>query len=585
MLPTDPIGFASGDYAELALAAIFLVLAIAGRGWIAAWGERLAARAAWCVALLAALPIVLRLALLGNHPVPVPDIYDEFGHLFVADTLRHWRLANPPHALARFFETFFILQSPTYSSIYPLGQGLLLAAGRAIGGTPWAGVLLGTGAFCGLCCWMLRGWTTPGWALIGGLLAVFEFGPLNQWTNSYWGGALPAAAGCLVFGALPRLRCRARVRDGILLGLGFGMHMLCRPYETVFLALSVALFRLPEMRSAAGRNRLLRPLLCAGLIVIAALGITLRQNRSVTSSWTKLPYSLSQEQYGVPASLTFQSYATPHRELTREQELDYRMQRGFRSREFDSAGTYLQRLLFRVRYYRFYFYAPLSVALLIWLLTIRDRRRGWIAFTILLFALGVNFFPAFQFHYLAAVACLFVLISVDGLRRLSEWPGGSSAARALLYLCIAQFCFFYAAHLFETPAWAVRLRSLDVWDSVDAAPRVTQRVAVNNMLAKEPGKLLVLVRYWPQHIFQDEWVWNEADIDASRVVFARDRGAEEDRNLLSYYPDRRVLLLEPDARPPKLEPYIPEPKAEAAKPAAPAQPAASRPKLVLEQVR
>ena len=65
---------------------------------------------------------------------------------------------------------------------------------------------MGTAAFCGLCYWMLRGWVTPGWALIGRILAVFEFGPLNQWTNNYWGGALSAAAGCLVFGALPRLR-------------------------------------------------------------------------------------------------------------------------------------------------------------------------------------------------------------------------------------------------------------------------------------------------------------------------------------------------------------------------------------------
>lgn len=154
----------------------------------------------------------------------------------------------------------------------------------------------------------------------------------------------------------------------------------------------------------------------------------------------------------------------------------------------------------------------------------------------------------------------------------------------MLYLCIAQFCFFYGAHLFETPAWAARVRSFDVWDSIDTSFRVTQRVAVNRLLEKEPGQLLVLVRYWPQHIFQDEWVWNEADIDASRIVWARDRGDDDDRNLLSYYPDRRVLLLEPDARPPKLRPYVPEPKSEAAKPPNPVR-TESTPKLVLEQVR
>jgi hypothetical protein len=54
------------------------------------------------------------------------------------------------------------------------------------------------------------------------------------------------------------------------------------------------------------------------------------QNKQVTGSWTTLPYALSEYQYGVPAALTFQANAAPHRELTREQELDYKMQLSFR---------------------------------------------------------------------------------------------------------------------------------------------------------------------------------------------------------------------------------------------------------------
>src|SRR5580658_3238528 len=194
-------------------------MAMIARPFIEPPARKLASRTGWCMLLLALLPVALRLAMLAQHPVPAPVVYDEFGHLLVADTLRHLRLANPAHPLHQFFETFFVLQTPAYASIYPLGQGLMLAVGQVIFGLPWAGVLLSSAALCALCYWMLRGWTTPEWALLGGVLAVAEFGPLCPWMNNYWGGSLAAAAGCLVFGALPRLRTTAHVRDGILLGL------------------------------------------------------------------------------------------------------------------------------------------------------------------------------------------------------------------------------------------------------------------------------------------------------------------------------------------------------------------------------
>jgi hypothetical protein len=201
----NPIGFGAADFILLILAALLALFALGWR-WTEPYAARLARRTAWCMLALGALPVALRLALLPHHPVPFPDIYDEFSHLLVADTLRHFRLANPAHPMHRFFETFFVLQQPTYSSIYPIGQGLSMAVGRMIFGHPWAGVLMSAAAFCALCYWMLRGWTTPGWALVGGVLAVIEFGPLNKWMNSYWGGAFASAGGCLVFGALPRLR-------------------------------------------------------------------------------------------------------------------------------------------------------------------------------------------------------------------------------------------------------------------------------------------------------------------------------------------------------------------------------------------
>src|SRR5581483_12261938 len=187
MPPENLLGFGAADFFELALAAGLAALAFFARRSIIRLARKLATKTAWCMLLLALLPIVLRLAMLPRHPIPAPEVYDECGHLLVADTLLHFRLSNPTHPLHQFFESFFVLQEPSYASIYPIGQGVLLAIGHAMFGSAWAGVLLATGAMCALCYWMLRAWTSPEWALLGGMLAVIEFGPLNSWMNGYWG--------------------------------------------------------------------------------------------------------------------------------------------------------------------------------------------------------------------------------------------------------------------------------------------------------------------------------------------------------------------------------------------------------------
>ena len=575
--------FSGADWIELGLAVLLAGLAWITRPFLEPWAARLAERTRWCMLALAAAPIALRLALLPRHPVPVPNIYDEFAHLLVADTVRHFRLANPVHPLHRFFETFFTLQEPSYSSIYPLGPGLAMACGRAIFGTPWAAVLLGTAAFCALCYWMLRAWTTPLWALIGGVLAVIEFGPLSEWTNTYWGGSLAACAGCLVFGALPRLLAAGRKRDAALLGAGLGVHLLTRPYESIFLLVAVILFFVPVWREGRARA-LLKIGGVAALATLPALMLMLLQNKQVTGSWTMLPYSLSQQQYGVPASFTFQAAPVPQRELTLQQALEYRSQMSYRERNGETLLSYLLRLEYRVRYYRFFVLPALYLALPFFFLSLREYRFVWVALTLAIFALGANFYPFFYPHYIAALTCLFVLVSVTGLRQLSrlsiatgreartgparpiersgikEPPaepdsvvraGSKEAAWIILALCGAHFILWYGLHLFDP----LEMLSFETWDVINHAANSERRAGVQQKLASQPRQQLVIVRYSPRHIFQEEWVYNEADIDAARVVWARDLGPEQDQELLRYYPGRTPWLLEPDAQPPRLTPY------------------------------
>jgi hypothetical protein len=553
----NPIGFGASDFIELELTAL-LVLLIAIHAVLGGWARRLAARTGWSMLALAILPIALRLAMLAESPVPTPNGSDDFAHLLAADTLRHFRLANPPHPLHQFFETMFVLQEPTYSSIFPIGQGIALALGRMLFGNPWAGVVLSVAALCALCYWMLRAWTTPGWSLVGGLLAVIQFGPLRYWMNTYWGGAVSAVAGCLVFGSLPRLRANWRIRDAVLLGLGIGIQLLTRPFECVLLMVAVILFFLPALRAPREWRKLARATAAVTLSVLPAAGLTLLQNKQVTGSWTTLPYVLSRYQYGVPAAFTTQPNPVPHRELTPNQKLDYDEQAATHGNDTDTVLGYLERLADRARFYRFFFLPPLYLALPFFLPSLRQWRFVWMALALAAFGLGTNFYPYFYPHYIAAATCLFVLVSVIALERLSRvtirgTPAGREAAQLLMFLCVAQFLFWYGFHLFANANASVVMLQYDTWDFVNHGDP-EGRIAVRDRLAQAAGKQLVFVRYWPQHRFE-EWIHNAADIDKAREVWALDLGAAENEKLRHYYPDRTVWLLEPDARPPKLAPF------------------------------
>jgi hypothetical protein len=540
--PDDPLGFGRSDWIELGVAVLLVALArVAAR--LRPTPLAFAHRPISCMCALFALPILLRLALLPHSPAPVPSGADDFSYILLGDTLRHFRFANPPNALSQFFEQIFVLQGPTRSSIYPLGQAFFLACGWIVFGQPWVGVLVAAGALAASCYWMLRAWIAPRWALAGGVLAAMEFGPLCYWMNCYWGGAVSAVAGCLVFGALPRLQTYRRKRDAVVLGLGLALQLLTRPFEFFLLLASALLFLIPILRRAW------KQLTIAAALLALGVGTMLAQNKAVTHTWATLPYMLYRYQYGVPATFTFEANPVPHRALNSEQELDYRAETAIHGDSTDTIATYLERLLFRIRFYRFFFFAPLYLAVAAFALTIRTWKSIWIGSTLLLFALGSNFYPYFYPHYIAAVTCLFVLIAVSGLERLK------SAGGLLFALCVAQFLFWFGGHAFLGADARSRLARYESWDFINYGDP-QGRILIDNELSYLPGKHLVFVRYGAQHMFQ-EWVHNGVDLEGARTVWAHDLGDAENQKLLQSYPERSAWLLEPDKHPPRLMPYKP----------------------------
>lgn len=482
--------------------------------------------------------LAVRLALLPVLQVPTPGIHDEFSYLLLGDTLAHGRLANPTHPMWRSFETFHVLWSPTYASKYPPAQGAVLALGQLLGHS-WIGVLLSAAAMCAAIVWMLQAWMPARWAFLAGVLAAIKLCIACYWMNSYWGGAVAAFAGALVLGALARVLQRPTITLGVLLGLGIAVLANSRPYEGLFFCLPVAfvLLRWILGRTKHGRTwpqPALRVMLPVIVILLATFLFMGYYNWRVTGSPFVPPYVAAAHTYERFANFIWQKPAPMIHYNNPEMEEFYNdWGRSNYTRTWDTLEDVSVDKLFRCQVV--FTWPALLLALPGLLFVYRDKRIRFLL-VVLLFVLLAYFATTWPNpHYIAPVTCILFGVIVQAmrhLRRMRLWkrPIGAALSRAIVVLLIFDISQFAATGYGDPMGWG--------------GGGLQRRVEIAHQLDAAPGKHLVIVNYSETHSVHDEWVYNGADIDGSKVVWARDLGPEQNANLMAYFKDRTVWVVE-----------------------------------------
>ncbi|HWP40567.1 MAG TPA: hypothetical protein VNL70_06535, partial [Tepidisphaeraceae bacterium] len=502
----------------------------------------------WLLPLVGGVAIVSFVLIRLAAGTPIPRVHDEFSYLLAADTFARGRLTNPTHPLWQHFETIHVIFQPTYASKFQPGQGLALALGQMLFGSPWAGAMFSTATAVAALAWALLGWLRPRWALLGAMLACVH-PQFVIWSHMYWGGGVGMLGGSLIAGAIPRILRRQHLnRNSVLLALGGAIVAGTRPYEAIVWAILSALTLLGWIGTAALRENLAiarrlagRILLSALPVVLAFVGFQAYYNWRVTGDPMLAPYLLHTRTY-MAVPLMFWQPMPPARHLANEQlrQQHQVMEKQYYLHQKTLRGWAAECLVKAFDFARQQLLCNLPIlAGVLALPLVLGRGADWRIWLAVSYAAGFvaayAAIPWFVHHYTAPAMPVLFVLAMQGLRRLRGGIGSllprRNAAPLLLWLAVAS-CI---PMLIATCILQRRANYSGWW---------YQRHRLEQQLLNEPGQHLVLVGYAARHDAREEWVHNSAEIDRQKVIWARSLG-EQDRRLLDYYPGRQVWRISP----------------------------------------
>lgn len=479
-------------------------------------------------ALVAGLALLSSAAIGTLIPQHTPGVHDEFSYLLAGQTFAQFRLTNPTPPLWEFFESHHVLMVPTMMSKYPPGQGLALAVGYWLG-NPIYGVWLAGALWASSFTWLLRGFFAARWALLGGILAIAQFGLTHYWAQTFWGGALAAAGGALVFGACRRLWRTPRARDATFLGVGLVLLAFTRPFEGLLACLVPVVVVALRLIRTDRRAKFLRTLSPGVAVLAAGLVFLAYYNFRVTGSPWRLPYFEYEQRYaGTPYFVWQSPRPAPAFQNTAFADYFHGYMEPLSRFYGPPPRVWSERLLLTT----VNFLGPVLAMFALVALLIRPHRWSLVALASLgSCALAMILSYWFSSHYQAGAAALYLFLAVAGVRTVFlrlPWRARIFAPFCLLLL-LAQGTILWFDHGIE--------RDLRVY----TAPKRRQKIV--DTLVASGARHLIFVRPEKPYALHLSWVFNGPNFSTAPVLWAWDRGPSENLRLIAHYPDRRPLLM------------------------------------------
>jgi hypothetical protein len=191
---------------------------------------------------------------------------------------------------------------------------------------------------------------------------------------------------------------------------------------------------------------------------------------------------------------------------------------------------------------KWWYSLPLAISLvLLW----KDPRVA-VSAAIIVAALSMSIlYPFFFLHYYAAYVCILWFVVLRGFMLISNWtfrtrPIGKTVLAFLITGAIV------------SQMMAIQ-HVVDHWHGINPH---SFRGQIAADFARIGGQHVFFVRYNPGHSFHDEWVYNDADIDSSAIVWCRYMGPE-DIEVARYFKGRRLWIADVNKDSAVIAPYMP----------------------------